>query len=107
MNLIITRHAGTVAWLRRRGIEGTFYEQATGEEGHPGDSVYGVLPLDYVDKFLRRGLSVFYVGLPAIRIEQRKGDLSEAEMEEAGACLYRVLSVAIEPVPTTIRPTSG
>lgn len=98
MNLIITRHRGAVDWLRTRGITGTVIEHATGKEGRSGDKVYGILPADYMDKFLRRGLPVYFIALPDIPLDKRKGDLSEAEMNEAGACLFRVRSIELEPV---------
>lgn len=98
MNLIITRHPAAVEWLRRRGISGSEIQHATGNEGRPGDSVYGVLPVDYVDKFLKRGLSVFFVALPNLTLDARKGDLSVEDMDRAGARLYRVRSIEVEPV---------
>jgi putative CRISPR-associated protein (TIGR02620 family) len=98
MNLIISRHPHAVEWLELRGISGRLIEHATGEEGHPGDSVYGPLPVDYVDKFLRRGLSVFFIALPKITLDQRKGELSVKEMDDAGACLMQVKSITLDPI---------
>jgi CRISPR-associated protein Csx16 len=100
MNLIITRHRGAVDWLRARGITGTVIEHATGTEGRSGDTVYGILPADYMDRFLRRGMPVFFIALPNIPLDKRKGDLSEAEMNEAGACLFRIRSIELEAVDT-------
>jgi CRISPR-associated protein Csx16 len=96
LNLIITRHPAAVGWLKKRGITGNEIKHATGDEGQSGDSVYGVLPVDYVEKFLGRGLQVYFIALPGLTLNERKGDLPEAAMEAAGACLLRVVSIRIE-----------
>jgi CRISPR-associated protein Csx16 len=98
MRLIITRHHGAVEWLRRKGIEGTLIEHASGDEGREGDSVYGPLPLDYVEKFLKRNMVVYFIALPGLTLDKRTGDLSADEMEAAGACLLKVRSLTMEPL---------
>ena len=97
MNLIVTRHQGAVEWLGRRGLVGAYVEHATGEEGEPGDSVYGPVPIDFAAKFLGRGLSVYFIALPGISLDQRKGELSADQMDEAGATLLHVKAIEIEP----------
>jgi len=51
-----------------------------------------------MDTFLRRGLSVYFIALPRIALDKRKGDLTEAEMDKAGACLFRVRSIVLERI---------
>ena len=97
MNLIVTRHPGAVEWLERRGLTGTYIEHATGDEGEPGDAVYGPPPIDFAAKFLGRGLSVYFIALPEISLDLRKGELSADQIEAAGATLLHVKAIQIEP----------
>jgi CRISPR-associated protein Csx16 len=97
VNLIVTRHPGAIEWLERRGVDGRYIEHATGDEGEPGDSVYGPIPIDFAAKFLRRGLTVYFVALPGLSLDLRKGELSADQMDKAGATLLHVKAIEIEP----------
>lgn len=83
-NLIVTRHAGLVEWLRLRGIEGDVVAHAT-PETVKDRHVFGVLPLNLAAV----AASVTNVDMPRMAAEQRGKDLSPAEMDEAGAELAR------------------
>jgi CRISPR-associated protein Csx16 len=98
VNLIITRHPGAVEWLARKGITGRLVEHATGDEGAAGDSVYGPIPIDLAEGYLRRGLAVYFIAMPKLSLDRRKGELSVVEMTEAGATLVRVSSIRLDSV---------
>jgi len=81
--IIVTRHAGAVEWLRRRGMTGQVIAQVNSPEEIRGQVVVGTLPLHLCAVCAR----VISVDLPGLRPEQRGKDLSPEEMEEAGANL--------------------
>ncbi|GIV04077.1 MAG: hypothetical protein KatS3mg015_2907 [Fimbriimonadales bacterium] len=85
--VIVTRHAGAVEWLARRGITGTVIEHASPDDVH-GKIVVGVVPLDLA----ALADEVWVIGLPHLPVEWRGRDLTADEMDEAGARLthYRV-----------------
>ncbi len=89
-SIIVTRHAGMVEWLARRGITGEVKSQVTAEDVR-GKRVYGVLPLHIAAE----AAEVVTVDMPKIKQEQRGQDLSPEEMDAAGACLttYRIIRV--------------
>lgn len=80
--LIVTRHAGTVAWLRARGIEGEVIAHATPEDVM-GRVVYGVLPMHLAAE----ADQVWVIDLPGLKPEDRGRDLTPEEMDSAGATL--------------------
>ena len=82
--LIITRHAGLVAWLAARGITGPVLEQAEAAD-LAGRDVIGVLPFHLASQ----AASVRVVDMPGLTREQRGRDLSPEEMDAAGAVLRR------------------
>jgi len=86
--VIVTRHAGAVEWLRRRGIEGEVVASLDEANLPSGMDVYGVLPLHLAVELLRRQCRVFLIQFPA-RGGPRGQELSADEMEAGGACLYR------------------
>lgn len=89
-NLIVSRHAGAVEWLRMRGITGPVVTHATPEDVR-GRDVVGNLPL----ALAAEALTVTTIDLPDLPPEQRGKDLSPEEMDAAGACLatYQVARV--------------
>lgn len=89
-SVIVTRHAGLVEWLARRGITGEVKAQATAEDVR-GKIVYGVLPLHLA----ALAAEVWTVDMPDLAPDQRGKDLSPAEMDAAGATLrgYRVIGL--------------
>ena len=88
--IIITRHAGTVEWLRRRGLEGRVIEHARPEDIAQQD-VVGILPL----ALAAFCASVTTIDLPGLAPEQRGQELTPEQMDQAGATLrrYRVEEV--------------
>lgn len=82
MNIIITRHAGAVEWLRREGVTGKVVSHAT-EKDVTGQVVYGMLPLHLAALAER----VITIDLPNLAPGQRGSELSADEMEKAGARL--------------------
>jgi len=90
VNLIITRHVGAIEWLKSKGVTGEYLPHASGEEGQSGDSVFGPVPIDLAAKFLARGLQVYYIALPGLTLDQRKGELTSEVMDHAKASLVRV-----------------
>lgn len=94
--LIVTRHAGLVAWLAERWIVGETIAHAT-PENVAGRAVIGALPLHLA----ALAESVTVVDMPGLIAEQRGRDLTPAEMDAAGASLstFRVTRVPVAPPP--------
>lgn len=88
--VIITRHAGLVAWLAERGITGQVIDHATPDDVR-GKHVVGALPLHLAALAER----ITVVDLPGLATEQRGKDLTPTEMDAAGASLetYRITKV--------------
>lgn len=106
-NIIVTRHAGLVAWLAARGVAGDVIPHAT-PEMVAGKDVYGVLPLHLA----ALAASVTVVDMPRLAPEQRGQDLTPAEMDSAGATMhtYEVRMVeapAAEAAPVSIAWNDG
>ena len=80
--IIVTRHAGLVAWLEARGITGRVISQATPADVR-GKRVIGVLPLHLAAE----AAEVVVVDMPGLRLDQRGKDLTPEEMDQAGAVL--------------------
>lgn len=98
--VIVTRHAGLVAWLAARGIEGHVIAHATIADVE-GYHVIGNVPL-YLAAY---AAAVTTVDLPGLKPEQRGQDLTPAEMDAAGAELntYTVRGYA-PPAVGPLRP---
>ena len=93
--LVVTRHAGAVEWLRRKGFDGEVIDHLT--EIPTGSTVVGVLPVVLVAQLLRAGNSVYLIEFPA-RNGPRGQELTADEMEALGARLYRVASCDLQEV---------
>lgn len=81
--LIVTRHAGLVEWLRRRGITGEIIPHVTSVKQIRGRVVYGVLPMRlaiYTEKFVA-------VEMPRISSDEMGRALTAEEMDRVGARL--------------------
>lgn len=101
--LIVTRHAGAVEWLRRRGIEGEVLEHASAEQV-AGRRVVGVLPL----ALAAAAGEVWAIDLPDLAPADRGRDLTPEEMDAAGARLvgYRIQALGeVWPAPTEAAPS--
>ena len=90
--LIITRHAGIVEWLRRRGVVGEVVPHATAALVADRD-VIGILPLN----LCALARSITTIDLPELRPEQRGAELTPAEMDGAGAHLQQYVVVVKRP----------
>lgn len=82
--IIVTRHAGMVAWLAGKGITGTVIQHATSDDVACKD-VFGMLPLHLA----AQANSITTVDMPGLRADQRGVDLSPQEMDAAGATLSK------------------
>lgn len=82
--LIASRHPGVIAWLAARGVVGDVVAHATADDVR-GRTVVGILPLNLAA--LAR--EVVAIDLPRLPPEWRGRELTEEEMDEAGACLVR------------------
>lgn len=78
---IITRHAGLVEWLKRKGIVGDVIAQATKEDVLNND-VVGVLPLNLA--CYANQITTVDMNLP---LDKRGVDISPEEMDLYGAKL--------------------
>ncbi len=94
--LIVTRHAGAVEWLRRRGIEGDVVAQVTAEQVR-GRIVVGILPLHLAAE----AQEVIALDMPGLKPEQRGKDLTPEEMDAAGATLTRYV---VNRIATAVWP---
>ena len=79
--VIVTRHAGLVAWLEVRGIAGTVIAQATPADVQ-GKRVIGALPL-HLAALADEAIAI---DLPNLAAEQRARS-DPAEMDAAGATM--------------------
>lgn len=98
---IVTRHAGAIQWLLWKGYSGDIvphWNQAKTAQLNPGDLVVGTLPLHMIPGILGRGAEFLMISLPGIALAQREESLTPAEMEAAGAKLYRISALSMEEV---------
>lgn len=85
--LVVTRHAGTVEWLRQQGVVGEVVSHVTPEQVS-GRDVVGILPVNLA-ALANSVAMVVFDNLPP---EARGKELTPEEMDEYGASLrkYRV-----------------
>jgi len=95
---IVSRHAGTIAWLASKGVQGEVIAQASPEDFKPGDVIYGVLPVPLIAEALQRGARVILTVLPAVALGERGKELTPAEMDRAGAKLLEVIGLQLKEV---------
>lgn len=86
--VIVTRHAGTVEWLKKNGIEGKVIDHVHDSEEIEYKIVIGALPLFYASQ----ALAVASIDMPDLPADRRGQELTPAEMDAYGARLsvYRV-----------------
>lgn len=91
--LIVTRHAGLIDWLARRGITGEVVSHVATHNQVIGKRVYGILPLHLA----ALAESVIVVDMPDLAPELRGTDLTPEQMDAAGATLarYRVEQIDV------------
>ena len=83
--VIVTRHAGLMAWLETQGITGGVISHVTSPDQVAGRVVYGALPLHLAAE----ADEVVVVDMPRLPAELRGVDLTPEQMENAGATLSR------------------
>jgi putative CRISPR-associated protein (TIGR02620 family) len=81
--IIVTRHSGTISWLRSQGIVGDVLSHVTDAAQIAGKRVIGALPLHLAV----HAAAVGSIDMPALRAEQRGQDLTPPEMDAAGASI--------------------
>ncbi len=88
---LVSRHAGALEWLRRRGVRGQIVRHLDPERVRTGDVVVGVLPVALAAEVCARGGR--FIALEVEVPEEWRGrELSAEELERLGARLveYRV-----------------
>ena len=91
--VIVSRHAGAVAWLAAQGITGNVIAQATPEDVR-GKVVIGNLPLHLASLAERVGS----IDMPQLAAADRGRDLTPEEMDAAGAHLsWYVVAATTQP----------
>lgn len=86
--IIVTRHAGTIEWLKSHGIEGEVISHVTDPAQIAGKRVYGVIPLHLAAE----AAEVVTIDMPRLPADKRGVDLTPEEMDKYGARLraYKV-----------------
>lgn len=90
--VIVSRHAGAVAWLAQRGITGEVIAQATPEDVR-GKNVIGNLPMHLASLAAKVGS----IDLPRLAAADRGRDLTPEEMDAAGATIRWYVVEAVQP----------
>ncbi len=89
MNVIVTRHAGLLAWLQRNGVKAD--RVVTGNvtaDDVRGNHVFGILPL----WLAAEAKSMTEVSIPGLPFEMRGKEYGPDQMDEWGATMvtYKV-----------------
>jgi len=95
---IVTRHEGSVQWLRSKGFEGEILPHLNREQIKGGSLYIGVLPIPLIKEILDVGSRFFLLVLPELVFSQRSRGMTADEIDQAGACLMEVKRVDLMPV---------
>lgn len=79
--IIVTRHAGTVEWLKSHGVDGEVISHVSDPVQIVGKIVFGVLPLHLA----AQAHAVVSIDMPDLPADKRGVDLTPAEMDSFGA----------------------
>lgn len=79
--IIVTRHAGTIEWLKSHGIEGEVISHVSDPVQIVGKRVYGTLPLHLA----AQAAEVVTIDMPRLPADRRGQDLTPEEMDRFGA----------------------
>ena len=93
---IVTRHTGTVDWMRARGIAGRVVAHLDPADIGPGDTVHGTLPVNLVADITARGARYNHLVL-TLPLAQRGTELTCADLDRAGATLVAYEARRIDP----------
>lgn len=97
--MIISRHAGAVAWLKEiKGVTGKVIPHFDEKIEVKGKKVYGTLPVHLIKQVIDNGGEFYLINLPSVAFSQRGEELSPSEMEEAGAQLLKIKEIEMEVV---------
>ena len=83
---IVTRHAGAVEWLARKGFTGRAMAHLDVHIPQPGDVVIGVLPPNLIWELNSRGAGFYNLGI-RLPDSLRGVELSADQMEELSPTL--------------------
>lgn len=83
--VIVSRHAGLLAWLEQHGVTGRVITGNATPQDVRGRDVYGILPLWLAAEAAR----VTEVSMPGLPLEYRGKEYSPAEMDAWGAHMVR------------------
>ncbi len=95
---VVTRHAGLVEWLRRRGILLPVEEHLDIATVAPGDVLVGVLPPHVAAQACRRGARVIQIAMDVPPQARGRQDHGPEEMDAWGARLEEII-IETRPVP--------
>jgi CRISPR-associated protein Csx16 len=98
MIIIVTRHAGAIAWLRAKGFAGDVVTHLTRETIQPGNTYIGVLPVPIIQQILDTGSRFYLLVMPEVTLAQRDREMTPVEMDTAGARLVEVKRIEVMPV---------
>ena len=74
---IVTRHKGTIEWLKSKGIVGEVIEHLKPEDIKKGDKIYGNLSIDLMKEALDRGAEVYLLLLPQKIVKVKSVEIKE------------------------------
>lgn len=97
---IVTRHAGSIEWLARKGVRGNIVlhlERGTLDGLEPGDLVVGTLPVPLIASVCATGARYVHLRLDLPR-DRRGDDLTADEVEAFGARLEAFHAI-VTPMP--------
>jgi CRISPR-associated protein Csx16 len=102
----VSRHAGAMDWVTRRGIHATFVEHLDVAAVKPGDIVIGTLPAHLAARICDRGAR--FVDLAIDIPEADRGrNLTADEMDRYGARLVEIEARTAGEFRPTIVDASG
>ena len=100
--LVVSRHAGAVAWLADQGYEGETLAHLSPERVaalRQGDTLIGVLPLPIILAAARAGATVGVLVMPDLPADQRGQELTADLMRQFGARVIWVEGIALDKMP--------
>lgn len=101
MNYIITRHQGTVDWVRAKlngkGVRDVFVAGHLSDQMilqmKKGDAVYGILPIHLIRRLLRKGVDYYHMVLPDVPEEFRGKELSLEQVKAFGGQIWKIRDI--------------
>ena len=95
----VSRHAGTVAWAKKRGIKADLWMNHLDTAiVRAGDTVIGTISMAAAAEVCRKGAAFFAFDIP-LRPDQRGRELSLEEISEMPCRLQQYQVLAIDDAP--------